>query len=237
MWLSDSIEGNLSKRPFFTCMNRIMVIYLVNNNFKKAKKWFRKNLRTSAVPGLERRAGYTYMDFAKGTYHIDLNASLSYLEAAVNIFYKCIKTEKRRYLDCQCEIEYVKLLLGKGSVKEFENIRNQLFENEYWTQYYKAALKLSTYYALNGNLRKAKEYLIQAQDTFLLRNDTRCKYFITILESFLFKESPPNFELNIKNTSYNIVLNQCKNNYKMNKAVLYHMGTNEKGCYLDPRVW
>lgn len=237
MWLTDSTERNLVKRPFFICMNRIMVVCLVNNKIKAAKKWFRKNMRTSAIPGLERRAGYTYMDFAKGIYHIDLNKSLSYLQAAIDVFNKFIKTEKRRYLDCLCEIEYVKLLLGTGSVQQFEKVRNQLFENEYWTQYYKAALKLSTYYALNGKIHDSKKSLMQAKNTFLLKNDTRCQYFIAILEAFLFKESPPAIELHIRNTSYNTILNHCKKHYKMHRAILYQKGTSAKGYYLDPRVW
>ena len=111
------------------------------------------------------------------------------------------------------------------------------FENGYWVQYYKAELKLATFFLANADIKKAEGHFFRAKNSYVLKHDVRCQYIFSILAAFLFKEVMPIFEWEITG-SYYTIMESGKHNYKQSKAVIYHKGMNEKDCfYLDPRVW
>ena len=111
----------------------MMVTYLALDKIRLANKWLQKNVRLAIKYESDEHLGYTYMDYAKGIYHLNLSLALKYLELADLHFQ--MPSEHRRHLDCQCEIQYVKFLLGTGSIEQLQLSQEALFENQYWIQY------------------------------------------------------------------------------------------------------
>jgi len=85
-----------------------------------------KNIRLAKEFNAKEHLGYTYMDYAKGIYHLNLESALKYLELADVCFE--LPSEYRRHLDCQCEIQYVKLLLGRGNISQLLLAQEALFK-------------------------------------------------------------------------------------------------------------
>lgn len=214
-WMNFSQEIlDISKRSYLTATNRMMVTYLALDQMAFAKNWFQKNIKLAIKFNALEHIGYTYMDYAKGIYHKDLSLALQYLQIADRYFQA--PSEKRRHLDCLCEIEYVKLLIGKGSILKLQFAQEKLFENQYWTQYYKCHLKLAVYYILKGQYFNAQSYLIEAEAHIIMRNDERVKYLCSIINAFLYKEPISYENTALLGTSYQ-------------KMIDY--------VYLDLRVW
>lgn len=214
-WMEFSQElPDISKKSYLTATNRMMVTYLALDQMVLAKKWFQKNIKLAAKFNAPEHVGYTYMDYAKGIYHKDLSMALQYLYIADRYFQT--SSEKRRHLDCLCEIQYVKLLIGKGSIQELLLAQEDLFENQYWIQYYKCNLKLAVCCILKGKDLKAKRFLMEGEANTIMRNDERTKYLCSIINAVLYKE-PINYENTaLWGTSYQKMIDDT--------------------C-LDPRVW
>lgn len=226
---------NLKIRPYLTATNRMMVTYLALDNIKLAKKWLSKNVKLAIRYKAYEHIGYTYMDYAKGIYHFDLSLALKYLEYA-DLYFQ-IPSENRRHLDCQCEIQYIKLLLGRGSVEQLLFAQQALFENQYWIQYYKCHLKLSVYYILKGKRKEALQHLLEAETPAIMKNDERIKYLCSMIGSFLYKEPIIYENVTLVGTSYQKIIRNMHLHYKKSNAVLYNINTISSLYNLDPRVW
>lgn len=179
-------KPNLSKRSYLTATNRMMVTYLALDQMALAKKWFQKNIKLAVKFNAPEHIGYTYMDYAKGIYHKNLSLALQYLQIAD--YYFQTPSEKRRHLDCLCEIQYVKLLVGEGSIQGLLSAQEKLFENQYWIQYYKCHLKLAVCYILKGEYSNAQSRLMEVEASIIMRNDERSKYLCSIINAILYKE-------------------------------------------------
>ncbi|MDE6434627.1 MAG: hypothetical protein K2L07_10425 [Lachnospiraceae bacterium] len=186
-WMDFSQEKpDISKRSYLTATNRMMVTYLALDQISLAKKWFQKNIKLAVKFNAPEHVGYTYMDYAKGIYHKNLSLALQYLQIADHYFQT--PSEKRRHLDCLCEIQYVKLLIGEGSIQKLLSAQGELFENQYWIQYYKCHLKLAVCYILKGKYSNAKSCLMEVEANTFMRNDERVKYLCSIINAVLYKE-------------------------------------------------
>ena len=214
-WMNFSQEiPDISKRSYLTATNRMMVTYLALDQMVSAKNWFHKNIKLAVEFNTPEHIGYTYMDYAKGIYHKDLPLALQYLQIADHYFQT--PYEKRRHLDCLCEIEYVKLLIGEGSIQQLLIAQEKLFENQYWIQYYKCHLKLAVCYILKNKYSNAQSCLIEAEAHVIMRNDERVKYLCSIINAILHNEPISYENAALSGTSY--------------QKMIDHV-------YLDPRVW
>lgn len=186
-WTDFSKETtDISKRSYLTATNRMMVTYLALDQMVSAKKWFQKNIKLATKFNAPEHIGFTYMDYAKGIYHKNLSLALQYLQIADQYFQT--PSEKRRHLDCLCEIQYVKLLIGEGSIQKLLRAQEELFENQYWIQYYKCHLKLAVCYILKGEYSNAKSCLMEAEANIIMQNDERVKYLCSIINAILYNE-------------------------------------------------
>lgn len=186
-WTDFSSE--MSEKPirsYLTATNRMMVTYLALGQMSKAERWFQKNRKLAAKFKSPEHIGYTYMDYAKGVYHKNLSLALQYLQIADGYFQA--SCEKRRHLDCLCEIQYVKLLIGEGSIQKLLLAQKELFENQYWIQYYKCYLKLAVCYIIKEDYINAQSCLIEAEASIILRKDERAKYLCSIINGVLHNE-------------------------------------------------
>lgn len=186
-WMGFSHETSEKPvRSYLTATNRMMVTYLALDQMASAKKWFRKNIKLAAKFNTRVHIGYTYMDYAKGIYHRNPSLALQYLQIADGYFQT--SSEKRRHLDCLCEIQYVKLLIGDGSIQKLLLAQKELFENQYWIQYYKCFLKLAVCYILKEDYTNAQSCLMEAEASNILRNDERTRYLCSIINVVLHNE-------------------------------------------------
>lgn len=225
----------LKTRPYLTATNRMMVTYLALDNIKLANKWLRKNVRLAIKYDAYEHLGYTYMDYAKGIYHLNLSLALRYLELA-DLYFQS-SSEQRRHLDCQCEIQYVKLLLGSGSIESLLLAQETLFESQYWIQYYKCHLKLAVGYILMDKITEALQHLLEAEAPAIMKNDERVKYLCSVIGSFLYKEPIPYKNLTLVGTSYQKVIEKMHLNFEQSSAVIYNLKNDSTLYNLDPRVW
>jgi hypothetical protein len=223
-------------RSYLTATNRFMVQALLQDDIQLANRWQHKNLKLAALYNSSEHIGYTFMDYAKGIYHLDLNKALYYLEIAQKIFEKA-QNEKRRFFDCQCEIAYVKLLLGKGSISELENASINLFKNCFWKQYYKSRLKLAgCQIVIFQSKKEAQKLIVEIQNSHIAQSSIRVQYLSGILKLFCNESSCHSINLQLKRTSYNIIINHNHTANK-NKAIFFKMGANSPYYYVDPRIW
>lgn len=235
IWKSTKYDTpQLKTRPYLTATNRMMVTYLALDNIKLANKWLRKNIRLAIKYDAYEHLGYTYMDYAKGIYHLNLTLALKYLELADSYFQ--LPSENRRHLDCQCEIQYVKLLLGKGNIEQLLLAQETLFENQYWIQYYKCHLKLAVSYILNGKNIEALQHLLEVEAT-TMKNSERIKYLCSMIGTFLYKELIPYKNSTLAGTSYQNIIEEMHLNFKQTKAIIYNIKNHSALYNLDPRVW
>lgn len=225
----------LKTRPYLTATNRMMVTYLALDNIKLANKWLRKNVRLAIKYDAYEHLGYTYMDYAKGIYHLNLSLALRYLELA-DLYFQS-SSEQRRHLDCQCEIQYVKLLLGSGNIESLLLAQETLFESQYWIQYYKCHLKLAVGYILMDKITEALQHLLEAEAPAIMKNDERVKYLCSVIGSFLYKEPIPYKNLTLVGTSYQKVIEKMHLNFEQSSAVIYNLKNDSTLYNLDPRVW
>lgn len=231
---SDNIT-DLKIRPYLTATNRMMVTYLALDCMELAQKWFKKNIKLAVIFNSYEHIGYTYMDYAKGIYHKNLSLALKYLQVADSYFQG--PGEHRRHLDCQCEIQYVKLLLGSGNEQQLLVAQEQLFENQYWIQYYKCYLKLAVYYTLKNKRDDARRCLMEAEAPDMMKNDERIKYLCSIVEAFLYKEPIQYKNASLEGTSYGKILKHGEKNVLSQHVKLYNDNENEAAYLLDPRAW
>lgn len=225
----------LKVRPYLTATNRMMATYLALDNIELANIWLRKNIKLAIKFNAYEHLGYTYMDYAKGIYHLNPALALKYLELA-DLYFQS-PSEHRRHLDCQCEIQYVKLLLGDGSIEQLLSAQEALFESQYWIQYYKCHLKLAVGYILMGKKAEALQHLLEAEAPAIMKSDERVKYLCSMIGSFLYNESVPYENVTLAGTSYQKIIENMHCNYKLSNATIYNIKTNSSLYNLDPRVW
>lgn len=225
----------LDPRPYLTAQNRMMVTYLALDNIEKADEWLHTNLNSANFFHTPEHLGYSHMDYAKGIYHRDLNFALKHLQRADGIFVN-MPHEIRRHLDCQCEIQYVKLLLGEGNLQQLLLAQEALFDHQYWIQYYKCYIKLAVVHTLAGRIDEAKSCLLCAEASDIINHSERAKYLISVLSAYLYQKPSKyeNMHLN-QETSYYTIAQGAKKNSVDVVITPYIISTNT--FCIDPRAW
>ena len=230
-----SLSDGISIRSYLTASNRMMVTYLAMDNFVKAERWLRKNVIFALTTGQREHIGYTYMDFAKGIYHVNLSRALAYLEFADSFF--GAKEELRRHLDCQCEIQYVKYLISQQSVKDLYIAQAQLFQHGFWVQYYKSFIKVAICHIISKNHIDAQENILKAQAAIPIKNDERVMYLCSVINTFL-RKKPTTYKNEYLCGSYKRIYEASHgNNFKCSEKIIYTIGDRLEQYVIDPRAW
>lgn len=139
---SYDISSNINMiRAYLNTFNREMVARLLYDDYQEAKLLLIKNEEKAKEYLYEDYTGFAHMDFAKGFYNVDTRLSLNHLMIAEKIFMN--GKNSRRLLDCQCEIEFLNLVLDEQrSLKELEKISKTLFERNLIQLYVKSLIKI-----------------------------------------------------------------------------------------------
>lgn len=208
------------KRAYLTLNNRIMVTYLLFDDFENAKKYLFINISLANLFQSQEHIGYCLMDFAKGIYNKNLFLAKKLLLLALKFF--STSKDLRRKLDCECELHYIRVLLKEKKVETFKEKYDLLKKNHYWNQYYKALLKECELYILLNNYEKAT-------------------YSYTYFESInTFEKSPRNMYImnliskKLTNKYENIEVNKLPSKSFYTKT--YYEIVNDK-AYSDLRIW
>lgn len=232
---------DLDRRAFRTVTNRMMVYLLAEDRISDADNWLNRNLALAKEDNDNAHRGYTLMDYAKGTYHINPDKALDYLCEAESIFFaENTKSdngpEARRLADCRCEKAFIKALLGKGSIEAFIETTKTLYAGEYWMQYYKSRLKLIALYLLNTRHLEASKAYTAAINSSLLNESVRCQYLMDIFGEVLggrqnLQVSPDRMPL-----SYAKLYSINRTADKLSLSI-YVKDSKVSGFCLDPRLW
>lgn len=139
---------------YLNFLNRKMVVELLYEHYDKANNYFKINKKEIDKYNKEEYVGYLYMDYAKGLYNRDIEKALSYMENAKKIF-KRVRTEHRRLLDCECEIEYLKCMQSdQYDIGKLEYAAEALNNSGFIELYAKARLKLAAIKLVRGGYSK-----------------------------------------------------------------------------------
>ena len=126
------------------------------------------------------------MDFGRGTYSLDIERSISYLEKALEIF-ESIKNEQRRQIECEAELLYAKCIISPSQelIAQLENLSNLLFNKHYFELYAKIKLKLAALkivYNLS-DLEDIREDIFQAEYSMKYTPSVRYKLILLSVKS------------------------------------------------------
>ena len=191
------------------------------------------------------------MDYAKGIYHIDLPKALEFLEIAREIFIQT--NQKRRHLDCSCEINYVNFILNNTSIFELESCSENLNSNGLKNQYVKSLLKISACLLITGRDDGEKvKYLLDKVVSLnnSLINPRLKMIFSNIYSALQLKygnTSQLNFEINehkklassAGNSYFTVSIHNVMFNNENSEISWFNLSNkNEESLFfIDPRIW
>lgn len=194
-WEKNHLKNNDTEKAKFykakeTAMNRLIVLSLSCDKFEDGLCYLDKNIKLidndSNHIGHHHHKGFCYMDYAKGIYHKDIMEAKTYLDKALIIFQEC-ENEKRRTIDCKCEIAYIECLISNTNEnldKLFE-VSNKLKAEGFLAVYYRSLLKITAIYLSQKKTNEASE-LLETFKSAEQMNNTRSKFIITHLESIIY---------------------------------------------------
>lgn len=143
--LSDIVfKTNNIDFTYIHCLNRTMVTQLLMNQMDCAEKTFKQCILEAETLNYQEHIGFAYMDFGRGTYSIDIERSISYLESAMNIF-KTLNSEQRREMECEAEFLYANCICSPSQtlLRRLTDFSELLFDKHYFEIYSKVKLKIA----------------------------------------------------------------------------------------------
>lgn len=165
--LSDiSFKSHNINFAYIHCFNRTMVAQLLMNQYDSAENTFHLCVSEAEKLNYPAHIGFAYMDFGRGTYAVNIERSISYLEKSLEIF-DSIQNEQRRQIECQAELLYAKCISepSKELLSELENLSDLLFSKHYFELYAKVKLKIAALkmvYNLS-DIQDIRENIFQAE--------------------------------------------------------------------------
>lgn len=128
-------------RAYLNTYNREMVTRLLHDEYDIAQELLPQNIDISKEYARDDYVGFAHMDYAKGCYNIDIQMALKHLLTAEKIFKN--SDNSRRLIDCQCEIEFLQLILDENrEIRHLEQISKILFERNLIQLYVKSLVKI-----------------------------------------------------------------------------------------------
>lgn len=257
--LRTQLQSNDDPRyvnAYLTANNRLMTCMLLLDNYDEAKKLFHKNLDYSKQFTRPDCEGNAYMDYAKGIYHQNPKEALQFLEIAYEIFRE-LKTQKRREIDCHCEINFIRQMLFHNNMKELVASSFELKTNNFNNQYVKSLLKVAACKLIEPSpcledilmlISDAIVYSIMKNKDYS-RANPRLSATIANLYAILACFDPAkNRDLKSKSElqlkylngtghSYKKIPEQNKKNPKGEVAWFMESGNNNNKKLLEPRIW
>lgn len=217
---------------YFNCLNRKMVVQYLIGDYQNAENTFLEYVEQSRH-NYENYRAFAYMDSARGLYAKDIYEAKNRLEVSFDILKKIYKEgrERRRYYDCQVELEYINFIIsfienGKAEVYGLQRAIREVQNNGYKNMILKCYLKLATCYLALFDTKKALEYLNFIKNNcdfndniriYILYNDIVSNYYKIENKKFLMNKSISDDYFKYNNITFN-----C---------------TNKQGIILETRVW
>lgn len=220
------------KYAYFNCLNRKMVTQYLMGEYQNAEKTFLEYIKQTKS-GYENYKAFAYMDSDRGLYAKDIHEAKKRLEIAFGILKELQKEgkEKRRYYDCQVELEYVNFIItfikdGKAQIHSLQRAVREVQNNGYKNMLLKCYLKLATCYLALFETKKALKYL-----TFIKNN---CDFNDNIRVSVLYNSIISNY-YKIENLK-TLIYKPISSDYLRFHSITFNC-TKEEGIILETRIW
>lgn len=225
-------SNHREKYAFFNCLNRKMVTQYLMGDYQNAEKTFLEYIEQTQY-NYENYRAFAYMDSARGLYAKDIYEAKNRLEVSFDILKKLQKEgkEKRRYYDCQVELEYVNFIIsfienGNAQIHGLQKAIREVQNNGYKNMMLKCYLKLATCYLSLFDTKKALEYL-----NFIKNN---CDFDDNIRVSVLYNDIISNY-YKIDNLK-TLIGKPISNDYLKFHHITFNC-TKEQGIILETRIW
>ena len=240
-------------RAYLTALNRLMTFSLLAD--RPAEKLLEQNLRSAEEFGMQNYKGFALIDYAKGTFHMDLDEAIRHLLLGNKLIADC-GTEKRRELTSATELAFLECRAGFGSISRVIDAGRNLLEEGLWPEYLNSSLKLVALLISRGDKEGAEAQLAEFyRRRPALEQESRRAVLLANIESavaFLNKDYQAAWEWASEHLrlvgnlgpSYRAVANWNKSVCKNVSQGLENIGwyrhnvKNEKGQFLlEPRIW
>lgn len=171
------------------CFNRSMVVQLLMNQNDAAEHTLDLCIAEAEKLNYPAHIGFAYMDFGRGTYAVDIERSIAYLQKALEIF-DIIKTEQRRQIECEAELLYAKCILSPSQelLLQLENRSKLLFNKHYFELYAKVKLKLAAIKIIYdlSDLQDIQEDIFQAEYAMKYQPSVRYQLILLSVKSIYY---------------------------------------------------
>lgn len=145
------------KYALLNCFNRKMVIYLLMDQYDKAKDYFDQSIKYAQELDEPAYEGFAHMDYARGLSLHDIKAAIAHMEYAQKIF-STLDYVRRRKMECDCEVSYLHCISfpNANNIRKLTQSAAILRNNHYWELYAKAELKIAAIQMLSGHMDEAE---------------------------------------------------------------------------------
>lgn len=230
------ITDNGSKREkyaFYNCLNRKMVTLYLMGRYDDAETIFNEYVTLTEDKYKNYRA-FAYMDSARGLYSYDLMLAYARMNVAHELLsIPSIKNkEKRRYLDCLVELEYIKFIIDyeNGKDPDIEPLKGAITNiriNGYKNMLIKCYLKLATCFIAKKELHLAKQCLEYVKNNCDFSDNTRASVLYHKITSSLYE-----VEFSLSTQYHNIALD-----YHFGESITFNPKKSYNKILLESRVW
>lgn len=141
-----------------TALNRKFVLELSLDLYNEALNTNNSYFRLSLSSGSKDHESYSYIDFARGIYHINEDMALRLMTIAHKKFMK-LGNQKRRELDSNIEKTFLEFAIKKSDISKLEKLSNKAFNYGLRGIYKHCLLKLSACSLIIGDIDNASFFL------------------------------------------------------------------------------
>lgn len=218
---------------YYNCLNRKMVTQYLLGDYKNAEITFMQYLDSINSEKYINYKAFAYMDSARGLYSHDRKTAKIRLKYALEILRELYdhNRERRRYLDCVVEWEYINFILNYENGKDLDiqpletavaNVRIHGFKS----MLIKCNLKLAACYLAKGDIATSRMCLNYIKGSCDFSENPRVEIQYDNLLSGLYYVK----------RQININKYEIAKDYSPERGVSFDHASSGK-FYLDPRLW
>lgn len=230
------ISDNGSKRDkyaFYNCLNRKMVTLYLIGRYDDAETVFKEYVFLTEEKYLNYRA-FAYMDSARGLYSYNLPLAYSRMKEAFELLSipSVKKMEKRRYLDCIVELEYIKFIIDyedgkKTNMEPLITAVTNIRINGYKSMLIKCYLKLATCFVAKKEIALAKKCLEYVKNNCDFSDNTRASVLYHKIMSALYEVK----------SSLATEYGNISSDYNFRKCITFNPNKAQNKILLESRIW
>lgn len=167
---------------YLNALNRRMVLALLLDDYQNSKIIAKSYWNLSNGLKNKSHIAYCFIDYARGIYHCNPHMALTLMQEAYERFSK-IDYEKRRLIDSESEIYFLKCLLENDTMEKLDTCSKRILDNGYKNMYLHTVLKRSALRLYRGEILIAQNLLQKITDLIELEQFPRVQLLFCNLMS------------------------------------------------------